>query len=540
VTGGEIVHDNAFADISSSNAGSQILKMSSISKRYQGVQALDNVELDVRSGEIHALLGGNGAGKSTLLKILSGLILPDEGTISFQGQRVEIESPRRAQELGISMIHQELSIIPDLSVLENIFLGQESLITQRKSWTPWVNRREMAKKVRSVATEFGITEDELWCPAGEFGALKKRSIEIVKALVVQPKILILDEPTSGLEEHEKELLFGHMRSLQRLGVALIWVTHHLDEVFGLADTATIMRDGRSIAQTSIEGMNLNDLISLMFGSQAAALIEQPKIGRTAGKTGSENRFKTLEVVGFKREGVLKDISFELWDGEILGIAGLAGAGRTELMRALMGIDKLDSGSINVFGKIEKIGHPEKAYELGIAMVPEDRKVLGILSEFSVEKSISISKLVNVLKSGWLSAKKEKELALNFISKFSIKTPNSREKIRNLSGGNQQKVIISRCLNSNPRILIFDEPTQGIDIASKVEVHKLIRELAAEGKSVIVIASELNELIRLSDRIIILREGSIVGELESVPEKIQINGYEVVEQDILHKSSRVNV
>lgn len=534
------MRDNAFAEVSSSKAGSQILKMSLISKRYQGVQALDNVELDVRSGEIHALLGGNGAGKSTLLKILSGLTTPDEGTIFFQGQRVEIESPRSAQELGISMIHQELSIIPDLSVLENIFLGQESLIAQRKSWTPWVNRREMAKKVRSVATEFGITEDELWRPAGEFGALKKRSIEIVKALVVLPKILILDEPTSGLEEHEKELLFGHMRSLQRLGVALIWVTHHLDEVFGLADTATIMRDGRSIAQTSIEGLNLKDLISLMFGSQAAALIEQPKIGRTAGKTGSENRFKTLEVVGFKREGVLKDISFDLWDGEILGIAGLAGAGRTELMRALMGIDRLDSGSINIFGKIEKIGHPEKAYELGIAMVPEDRKVLGILSEFSIEKSISISKLVNVLKSGWLNAKKEKDLASEFISKFSIKTPNSREKIRNLSGGNQQKVIISRCLNTNPRILIFDEPTQGIDIASKVEVHKLIRELAAAGKSVIVIASELNELIRLSDRIIILREGSIVGEMESVPEKIQINGYEVVEQDILHKSSRVKV
>jgi ABC-type sugar transport system ATPase subunit len=532
------MRDSAFADVSSSKAGSPILKMSSISKRYQGVQALDNVELDVRSGEIHALLGGNGAGKSTLLKILSGLTAPDEGTIYFQGQRVEIESPRSAQELGISMIHQELSIIPDLSVLENIFLGQESLITQRKSWTPWVNRREMAKKVRSVATEFGITETELWRPAGDFGALKKRSIEIVKALVVQPKILILDEPTSGLEEHEKELLFGHMRSLQRLGVALIWVTHHLDEVFGLADTATIMRDGKSIAQTSIEGLNLNDLISLMFGSQAAALIEQPKVGRATGKTGSENRFKTLEVVGFKREGVLKNISFDLWDGEILGIAGLAGAGRTELMRALMGIDKLDSGSINIFGNIEKIGHPEKAYELGIAMVPEDRKVLGILSEFSIEKSISISKLVNVLKSGWLSAKKEKDLASEFISKFSIKTPNSREKIRNLSGGNQQKVIISRCLNTNPRILIFDEPTQGIDIASKVEVHKLIRELAAGGKSVIVIASELNELIRLSDRIIILREGSIVGEIESVPEKIQISGYESVEQDILHQSSRV--
>jgi len=534
------VRNNSFADIPSSKAGSQILKMSSISKRFQGVQALDNVELEVRSGEIHALLGGNGAGKSTLLKILSGLALPDEGTISFQGQRVEIESPREAQELGISMIHQELSIIPDLSILENIFLGQERLITQRNSWTPWVNRREMAKKVREVATEFGITEVELWRPAGEFGALKKRSIEIVKALVVQPKILILDEPTSGLEEHEKELLFGHMRSLQRRGVALIWVTHHLDEVFGLADTATILRDGRSVAETSIKGKNLNDIISLMFGSQAAALIEQPRIGRKSGKTEIKNQFKSLEVVGFKREGVLKDISFDLWNGEILGIAGLAGAGRTELMRALMGIDKIDSGSINIFGKIEKIGHPEKAYELGIAMVPEDRKALGILSEFSIERSVSISNLVNILKSGWLNAKKERELASKFISKFSIKTPNSREKIRNLSGGNQQKVIISRCINSNPRILIFDEPTQGIDIASKVEVHKLIRELADEGKSIIVIASELNELIRLSDRIIILREGSIVGEIDSVPEKIQMNGYELVEQDILHKSSRVNV
>lgn len=534
------MQDSAFVGDPLSKIGSQILKMSHISKRYQGVQALDNVELDVKSGEIHALLGGNGAGKSTLLKILSGLTTPDEGTIVFQGERVEMDSPRRAQELGISMIHQELSIIPDLSILENIFLGQEGLITQRSKWTPWVNRREMAKQVSSIATEFGITEDELWRPAGEFGALKKRAVEIVKALVVQPKILILDEPTSGLEEHEKELLFGHMRSLQRRGVALIWVTHHLDEVFGLADTATVMRDGKSIAQTSVQGLNLNDLISLMFGSQAAALIEQPDIGKSAAKTGSESRVKTLEVVGFKREGVLKDISFDLWDGEILGIAGLAGAGRTELMRALMGIDKLDSGSINIFGQIEKINHPKKAYDLGIAMVPEDRKVLSILSEFSIEKSISISKLVTISKNGWLNRKKESDLASEFIVQFSIKTPNSREKIRNLSGGNQQKVIISRCLNTNPTILIFDEPTQGIDIASKVEVHRLIHALAAEGKSVIVIASEISELIRLSDRIIILREGSIVGEVQSVPEKIQTNGYEDVERDILQKSSRIKV
>jgi len=532
--------DKAFAEGSSSHAGTQVLKMIGISKRYQGVQALDSVELDVKSGEIHALLGGNGAGKSTLLKILSGLTMPDEGTINFQGTNVTIENPRSAQELGISMIHQELSIIPDLSILENIFLGQERLITQRSTWTPWVNRREMAKKVHSVATEFGITEDELWRPAGEFGALKKRAVEIVKALVVQPKVLILDEPTSGLEEHEKELLFGHMRNLQRRGVALIWVTHHLDEVFGLADTATIMRDGKSVARASMQGLNINDLISLMFGSQAAALIDQPNIVKTAGTNRGEKIDNTLEVIGFKREGILKNISFTLSKGEILGIAGLAGAGRTELMRALMGIDRIDSGSVVVFGKSEKISHPQKAYDLGIAMVPEDRKVLGILSEFSVEKSISISKLQTILKNGFLNAKKEKDLAGEYIKKFSIKTPDSREKIRNLSGGNQQKVIISRCLNTNPGILIFDEPTQGIDISSKVEVHKFIRDLAANGKSVIVIASEISELIRLSDRIIILREGSIVGEVESVPARIEEDGYESVEQDILHKSSRNKV
>lgn len=513
--------------------------MAHISKRYQGVRALDTVDLDVKMGEIHALLGGNGAGKSTLLKILSGLTSPDEGTIEFQGTTVSIESPRKAQELGIFMIHQELSIIPDLSILENIFLGQDGLITQRKGWTPWVNRREIAQKVRDIANEFGITEDELWRPAGEFGALKKRAVEIVKALVVQPKILILDEPTSGLEEHEKELLFGHMRSLQRLGVALIWVTHHLDEVFGLADTATIMRDGKSVAHTSIKGLNLNDLISLMFGSEAAALIEQPG-AKTRTQSNNNNKTKILDVIQFKRGGILKNISFTLYEGEILGIAGIAGAGRTELVRALMGIDKLDSGRVEVFGQLEEINHPKKAYDLGIAMVPEDRKVLGILTEFSLEKSISISKLPAVIKKGLLSAKGEKNLASNYIEKFAIKTPNSREKIRNLSGGNQQKVIISRCLNTNPKILIFDEPTQGIDVASKVEVHKLIREFTSEGKSVIVIASEISELIRLSDRIIILREGSLVGEVEKVPEKIEINGYENVEKDILQKSSRIKI
>lgn len=448
--------------------------------------------------------------------------------------------PGRAQQMGISMIHQELSIIPDLTILENIFLGQGRAMASNKKWTPWVNRREMARKVQDLASEFGITKKELWTPAGEFGALKKRAVEIVKALVVEPKILILDEPTSGLEEHEKELLFDHMRILQRRGVALIWVTHHLDEVFGLADTATIMRDGKSVSQTSLLGLNVNNLIALMFGVQAADLIEFSSTKSASLMPRGDNRDLSLQVAGLNCEGVLKNISFDLAKGEILGIAGLAGAGRTELMRALMGIDRIDSGSISVFGKIEKINYPEKAYKLGIAMIPEDRKVLGILPEFSIEKSISLSRLNTVVTGWFINSKKEKNLAEKYIAKFSIKTPNSRQKIRNLSGGNQQKVIISRCLNAEPRILIFDEPTQGVDISSKIEVHRLIRGLAADGTSVILIASELNELISLSDRILILREGAIVGEVESVSEKVTLEGYAKVEQEVLHKSSRIKV
>ena len=513
-----------------------ILLMSGVYKRYQGVQALDNVALAVRSGEIHALLGGNGAGKSTLLKILSGLTEPDAGSIVFEGSRVVIEHPRRAQQLGISMIHQELSIIPDLTVLENIFLGQERALTNSTNWTPWVNRREMSKLIEHIASEFGITKQELSLPAGDFGALKKRSIEIVKALVVQPKVLILDEPTSGLEEHEKELLFEHMRSLKRRGVALIWVTHHLDEIFGLADTATIMRDGKSVKEISVTGLDVSSLIGLMFGSQAAAIIEQSNPSPQARS--KELPELVLEVSGFNREGVLKNISFDLAKGEILGIAGLAGAGRTELMHSLMGIDSLDSGSVKLFGKSVKIKHPEKAYELGIAIIPEDRKILGILPEFTISKSVSISNLKSVLSGLFLSSSKERKLAEKFILQFSIKTPSTREKIRNLSGGNQQKVVISRCLNSNASILIFDEPTQGIDIASKVEVHKLIHQLSATGTSVIVIASEMNELIGLSDRVLILREGAIVGEVDFVPEKVKTDGYSKVEQEILQKSSKI--
>ena len=516
-----------------------ILRMEGISKRFQAVHALDRVNLTVRSGEIHALLGGNGAGKSTLLRILSGLTAPDEGQIFFQGQEVTVDHPSRAQQLGISMIHQELSIIPDLTVLENIFLGQQRTITGSKTKSPWLNRRDIAKRVQEFTIEFGITQRELWAPAGELGSLKKRAIEIIKALVAEPKILILDEPTSGLEEQEKQLLFEHMQSLQRRGVALIWVTHHLDEIFGLAENATIMQDGKTLQSVSLKNLTVEKLISLMFGSEAAALVNQPDSAEANGSYSGHNGKVSLEVSNLSRVGVLKDISFILHESEIIGIAGLAGAGRSELARAIMGIDEIDSGSIKIAGLSKKIDHPKKAYELGLALIPEDRKTFGILSEFSVERNITLAKLNKVTKLGLIIGKNEAQISKVFVHQLKIKTPHLKEKIRNLSGGNQQKVIISRCLNAEPNILIFDEPTQGIDVSAKVEVHRVIRKLAESGKSVIVIASELNELIGLSDRILVLREGALRGEISDVASKVQTMGYIAVEQEILHSISKVS-
>ncbi|WP_459968892.1 sugar ABC transporter ATP-binding protein [Nocardioides pyridinolyticus] len=514
-----------------------ILEMAEISKRYLGVQALDRVSLTVNRGEIHALLGGNGAGKSTLLNVLSGIVRPDGGTIDVDGERVSIDHPKEAQRLGIVTIHQELSTVADLTVLENIFLGNETALDGRGSLL--VNRRQMARRVATLAAEFGISAAELGRPVGEFGALTKRAVEIVKALAANPKILILDEPTSGLEEHEKSLLFDHMRSLQERGVALIWVTHHLDELFGLADVATVMRDGRTVTTAPLASLDQRTLVTHMFGGDAAELLTV---------SGSEDRsvarerqdVPRLRASNISRPGVLRDISFELYPGEVLGIAGLAGAGRTELVRALMGLDKISGGRIEIDGKVRRIKHPRKAYRAGLAMVPEDRKQMGILAEFSVAETVSVSRLGSVSLGGLLSKRRERRLADSYVRQLGIKTPNSGEKIRNLSGGNQQKAIIARCLNTNPSILIFDEPTQGIDVHAKAEVHRLIRELVEGGTSVLLVASEFSELISLSDRVIVMNRGSLVGEIPDIPSRVASEGIESVKHQIIDRASRAEL
>lgn len=518
----------------SSAATRVLLEMTAISKRYLGVQALDRANLRVNRGEIHALLGGNGAGKSTLLNVLSGIAKADAGTIELDGERVSVEHPRQAHKLGIVTIHQELSTLPDLTVLENIFLGNEAALGARGGVT--VNRRQIARQVAPLAAEFGITGPELWRPVGEFGALKKRAIEIVKALAAGPKVLILDEPTSGLEEHEKALLFDHMRGLQHRGVALIWVTHHLDELFGLADVATVMRDGKTVTTVRVDSVNQRELVSHMFGGEAAELLAAPVSHQRSGQVARQETPR-LRVTGISRPGVLRDISFDLYPGEVLGIAGLAGAGRTELVRALMGLDRTNSGCIEIDGKVRRLTHPRKAYRAGLAMVPEDRKQMAVLSEFSVGETISISQLGAVSFGGLLSRRRERTMARSFVEQLGIKTPSTDEKIRNLSGGNQQKAIIARCLNTKPSILIFDEPTQGIDVHAKAEVHRLIRELVAGGTAVILIASEFSELISLSDRVIVLNRGSLVGEIPDVAQRVAEDGMEATKHLIIDRASR---
>ncbi|KAA9105539.1 sugar ABC transporter ATP-binding protein [Microbacterium rhizomatis] len=512
-----------------------VLDARGITKHYDGVTALNQASLSVRQGEIHALLGGNGAGKSTMISIISGATKPDEGTILLGGEPLAISGPQGAITAGISTIYQELSLVPALSALDNIFLGRE--IKRRVLGIPLVSdRRRMENRVRDLAKDFGISRAELHTPVSEFGALKKRSLEIVKALAFDPKVLILDEPTSGLEDAERASLFEYMRSLRERNVALIWVTHHLEELAGLADRATVFRDGRNVATVDVDSAPIDTLLTYMFGDQ------REEFG--GGDTRHLNRLTPLDdapvvlsVRGLSRGSLAKDISFEVHEGEVVGLAGLAGAGRTEVVRTLMGLDARTAGTVELDGKRINPRSSSAAYRAGLAMLPEDRKQLGILTEMSIASNISISKLSTVSRARiWLSAGRERALAEKYGTRLGIKAPNVNTRIGNLSGGNQQKAIVARCLNTAPRLLIFDEPTQGIDVSAKVDVHALIRHFSADGGAAILIASEFEELLELSHRVLVLKKGRIVGEIRDIPKKIAAGGFAELKSKVLALSA----
>ena len=514
-------------------AHSPLLKVEGVVKQYQGVTALRGVSLDIRPDEIHALLGGNGAGKSTLINVLSGVVSPDAGTVTLAGEEVQFRHPSDALNAGITTIHQELSLVPALTALDNIFLGRE-INARFLGLKVRLDRKGMEERVQQLAADFGLTREDLKLPVGEFGALKKRVVEIVKALAFDPRVLILDEPTSGLEEEEKRHLFEHMRKLRARGVPLLWVTHHLEELFGLADTATVFRDGANAGTAAIAETDVDELLGMMFGIAAgefgAASGTPP---HTAADTGEE----VLRLENVHRSHVLKDISLSIRKGEILGIAGLAGAGRTELARVIMGLDKMTSGTMHLNGQPLRLRDSSSAYRHGLAMLPEDRKQLGILPEFSVAENISISSLGGVTQLGFLVKNRdEMDQAESYRQRLAIRAPSVREKIRNLSGGNQQKAIVARCLNTKPSLLIFDEPTQGIDVSAKVEVHNLIRDFVAAGGAAIVIASEIAELLELSHRVLVMKKGRLVGSVTSLQQELAAGNFEGVKNRILALSA----
>ncbi|GGG01804.1 sugar ABC transporter ATP-binding protein [Paenibacillus abyssi] len=480
-----------------------LISLTGITKEFPGVKALENVSLDVRKGEVLALVGENGAGKSTLIKILSGLYHKDNGEIRVRGKSVEIQDARHAQELGISTIFQEPTLAPHLTAVENVYLGREIYHSYFGGTVKILNEKEMYQETEKLYRNFFSTVEDLKRPVIELGALKNRVIEIAKALSVKASVVIMDEPTAALAEHEREVLFDFIRALKEQGVSVIYVSHHLKELFLLADRFHVMRDGKHIATVSADETDIDQLVSMMVGREISNFIAKETV-----PIGEES----LRVIGLNQPGVLKNINFHIKKGEIVGIAGLAGSGRTETVRAVVGADRISSGAVEVDGKPFRIQSPRDAIRAGIGLLPENRKLHGALIEMSVSNNITLASIKRVLSKKFVLKKKaELDIASDYVQRLGIKTPTVHQKVRFLSGGNQQKVILAKWLFTKPKVLIFDEPTIGIDVGAKVEVYNLMAEFVRGGGGILMVSSDLPELMGLSDRIYVMHKGEFVHE-----------------------------
>ena len=476
------------------------LQMSHITKRFPGVLALSNVNFTLRKGEVHALLGENGAGKSTLMKILSGVYQPDEGDIIFEGKPVSFSDPLSAQNAGITIIHQEFNLFPELTVEENIFIGREFCKNNR-----W---RLDEKQQRQAATEIlqklnlNISPETL---VSDLTVAQQQMVEIAKAISVNAKILIMDEPTAALTETEIESLFQVTRLLKAQGTGIVYISHRLEELALIADRATVMRDGQYIDTVDYETVKISELIAMMVGRELGNIYP-----RREARTHQE---PVLEVNGLTRKGVLNNIDFTLNRGEILGFAGLMGAGRTELARAIFGADPIDSGTIKLNGKAIEIKGVSDAIAQGLSYLTEDRKKEGLALNLSVERNIMLGNYPEYAdRFGHVDSKRCQQTSEEQVRALRIKTPHLEQAALNLSGGNQQKIIIARWVCKDTDILIFDEPTRGIDVGAKLEIYELMNRLVAKGKSIIMISSELPEVLGMCDRILVMRSGRITGEL----------------------------
>lgn len=477
-----------------------ILKMTGIEKRFKGVYALKNFNFSLKEGEILALIGENGAGKSTLMKILSGIYEKDSGTIEYFGKQLEVNSPKEAEEKGISIVHQELNLMNHLTVAQNIFIGHEPLNS-----IGLIDDNLMIKKAKSIFKGMNVDIN----PSDKIGSLtvgKQQLVEIAKALIHNSKILILDEPTAALTEAETKELFRIIKDLQLTGVSIVYISHRLEELFIISDRITVIRDGEYIDTKLTKETNKDEIVNLMVGR---VIYETPK---TESKVPQDAK-EILRVENLTVQGIVKDISFSLKEGEILGFAGLMGAGRTEIARAIFGADKFDSGKIFVNGKQVYIKSPVDAIKNGIGYLSEDRKRYGLALGLSVSENMMMGNYNKFAHFLMVQKKDINKTAKEEVKSLNIKTPSINQLVKNLSGGNQQKVVIANWLIKECKILIFDEPTRGIDVGARSEIYSLMERLVSMGKSIIMISSDLVEVLRMSDRILIMSEGKKTGELD---------------------------
>lgn len=484
-----------------------MLVAENITKRFSGVTALENVHMELHAGQVNAILGENGAGKSTLMKILSGVYPDYEGQILLDGKRVSFANPREAQHAGIAIIHQELNLVPYLSITENIFLGRELT----NNWG-MLDKSAMRDKTQALLNRLQLNIN----PDTSIFDLKvgqQQVVEIAKALLTDCKVIIMDEPTSAITESEVEVLFGIIAALRNEGKAVVYISHKLDELFKIADRFTVLRDGRTIEAGMMKGITHDQLIHKMVGREIKIVKREIKESPVTPILTAENI--SLRHPENKQRLLVKNVSFSLYKGEVLGIFGLMGAGRTELLETLFGLHpKLSSGTIKVDQQASNFRTPGDAMKAGLALVPEDRKKDGLILGLDVKANISLTTLDNLQSSGLLNARREQALAIKYIDALSIKTPSSSQSAKNLSGGNQQKIVLAKCLATQPKILMLDEPTRGIDINAKNEIYKLIMQLAASGLAIIMVSSELPEILAISDRILVMAEGVITAEFNA--------------------------
>ena len=466
------------------------LRMKAISKTFPGVKALSDVNFSVDFGRVHAIVGENGAGKSTLMKVLSGIYIPTTGTTEVGGVEVRMRKPADAQRLGIRMVHQELNLVPDLTVAENIYLGR-----MPRKWG-LVDRAAMDGNAQSVLNELGAAIDPT-VRLGELSISQQQLVEIAKAYAAEPRIIVLDEPTSSLSEHETTALFSILRRMKDSGIAIIYISHRLKEVLEIADDVTILRDGSVIDTRPAAGITAAEMIRLMVGREVTNVF--PKTPATMGDP-------VLRVVGLADAYNFADVTFDVREGEILGLTGLVGAGRTELAKAIFGLARVTAGSIEVSGKPVRIHSPADAAKAGIAYVPEDRKAEGIVPSMNVRENISLPILQRLSRLGRVSLRTDRQLSADYVRDFSIVPPDPERRINLLSGGNQQKAVISKWLSTKPKVLILDEPTRGVDVGAKAEIHRIIGELVARGMAVVMISSELPEVLGVCDRVVVMRDG----------------------------------